>query len=51
MIYLVCLQVRLADGSRIVVKLNQDHTVGNVKQENMSRQSQVRLMVHRIVIL
>ena len=39
------MQVRLADGSRIVVKLNHDHTVEDVKQEIMSRQLEVRDMV------
>merc|ERR1712106_937285 len=33
-------QVRLGDGSRIVVKLNHDHTVRDVKQEIMARQPQ-----------
>ena len=33
-------QVRLGDGSRIVIKLNQHHTVGDVKQEIMAMQPQ-----------
>merc|ERR1711892_1256688 len=31
-------QVRLGDGSRIVIKLNHHHTVGDVKQEIMATQ-------------
>ena len=32
------LQVRSSDGSRLVVKLNQSHTVADLKQEILSRQ-------------
>ena len=31
------IQVRLGDGSRLVVKLNSHHTVGHIKQEVMAR--------------
>ena len=31
------IQVRLGDGSRVVVKLNSHHTVAHIKQEVMAR--------------
>ena len=34
---ILMMQVRLADGSRVVVKLNTDHTVSHIKQEIMAR--------------
>ena len=30
-------QVRLAEGGRMVIKLNTDHTVAHIKQEIMAR--------------
>merc|ERR1712154_519803 len=45
------IQVRLADGSKVVVKLNTHHMVGHIKQEMMARKPEQSQREFRLVSL
>jgi len=45
------IQVRLVDGSRLVIKLNTDHTVAHIKQEIMARKPEQTQNEFKLVTL